>query len=121
VCELLAVAIEYGATRLWRRLCCGSEADARSLVGAALSARCGVAFVREQAHLLECRLHRAMPCARNAAAVRERQQRELQEHIARADCRDLGRGDGSGAYGMGMPTGEHYQQRQPVGEGGERR
>ena len=72
VCELLAVATEYGATRLWRRLGCGSEAEARSLVGAALSARCGVAFVREQAHLLECRLHRAMPCARDAAAVRER-------------------------------------------------
>ena len=74
--------------------------------------------MREQAHLLECRLHRAMPCARDAAAVRERQQRELQEHIARAGCRDLGRGDGSGAYGMGAPTGEHYQQRQPAGGGG---
>ena len=111
VCELLAVATEYGATRLWRRLGCRSEADARSLVGAALSARCGVAFVREQAHLLECRLHRAMPGARDAAAVRERQQRELQEHIARAGCRDLGRGGGNGAYGMGGPTGEHYQQR----------
>ena len=68
-------------------------------------------------HLLECRLHRAMPGARDAAAVRERQQRGLQEHIARAGCRDLGRGGGNGAYGMGGPTGEHYQQRLPVGCG----
>ena len=77
-------------------------------VGAVLSARCRVAFVREQAHLLECKLHCSMPCARDVAVVRERQQRELQEHIARAGCQNLGRGDGSGAYGMGAPAGEHY-------------
>ena len=82
------------------------------MVGGAITARCGVAFVREQAHLLECRLHRAMPCARDAAATREREQREFQEHIARAGCRDLMRGDGNSAYGIEAPTGEHYQHRQ---------
>ena len=60
---LLRQAADYRATRSWRRFGYSSYAAAYSGTLTELYAVCGVAFVREQAHLLHRRLHLAMPVA----------------------------------------------------------
>ena len=56
VTTMMRDAARYAARRRWRLLGCDTEAEARSLIGTMLVARCGVAFTREMATLVLNRL-----------------------------------------------------------------